>query len=86
MPRHIFYLNTLRPDPDVVAAAEKTAKVLGATVVRKAAGSMLLEATPGIVTKVAKALPGWRHNPEQTTYRAPEKRPLQRAKLAASKS
>lgn len=83
MSRHVFYLNTLESDPSVVAAAEKTAKGLGATVVRKAGGSILLEAAPSVIAKIAEALPGWRHNPEQTGYRVPERSPLQRARLPA---
>lgn len=83
MSRYVFSLPTLKPDPRVVAAAEQIARELGATVLRKAAGSLLLDAAPGVAAKLAKAMPDWRLDREQS-YRTPERTPLQRAKLAAA--
>jgi hypothetical protein len=57
---------------------------MGAKIVRKAAGAMLIEATPTIVAKLTRALPRWRVHPEGGAYRVPERRPLERAKLAAN--
>jgi len=84
MDRYVFY-NAQSLDPKVLTAAKKTAKALGATVVRAAAGSMLLEASPTKVAQVAKALPGWRYSAETKSHRVPERRPLQRARLAEAK-
>ena len=84
MHRYVFY-SPLTPDPKVVTAAKKTAVSLGATVVRTAAGSMLLEAAPSKAAEVAKALPGWRYSVEAKTHRIPERTPLQRARAAAAK-
>jgi len=67
-------------DPKVLMAAKKTARALGATVVRAAAGSMLLEAAPIQIAEVATALPGWRHCVETKSHRLPEHRPLQRSR------
>jgi len=53
-------------------------------VVRAAAGSMLVEAAPGEIEQVAKALPGWRYSVEKKGSRLPERTPLQRARLAAA--
>ena len=50
-----FFFNEQGLDPKVLTAAKMTAKALGATVVRTAAGSMLLEAPPTKVAQVAKA-------------------------------
>ena len=80
----MFSFPALRPDPAVVAEAQTTVKALGATVVRCIAGSMLLEAPPAVASKVAAAMPDWRLSEENSSYRAPERTPLQRARLAVS--
>lgn len=77
-------LSTLRPLPSDVDAAEATVVGMGAKVVRKVAGTMLIEATPTVVAKLVRALPRWRVHPEGGSYRVPERRPLERAKLAAN--
>jgi hypothetical protein len=46
---------------------------------------MLVEAGPIQVAQVVEALPGWRYSAETMTHRIPERMPLQRARLAASK-
>ena len=84
MDRYVFF-HAPGLDPKVLTAAKKTARALGATVVRAAAGSMLVEAAPTQIAKVATALPGWRYCVEGKTHRLPERRPLQRVRLAASK-
>ncbi len=83
MDRYVFY-SPLSLDPKSVTAAKKTATALGARVVRTAAGSMLLEAAPTMITQVAQALPGWRYSVEAKAHRIPERTPLQRARLAAA--
>lgn len=85
MDRYVFF-NADSRDAKALTAAKKTARALGATVVGGAAGSMLIEAAPTKAAQVAKALPGWRYTPERKTARVPERRPLQRAKLAAGKA
>jgi hypothetical protein len=66
-----------------LAAARRTATSNGATVLRVIAGSMLIEAAPGKIAAVATALRGWQYSPERKTTRVPERRPLERAKLAS---
>ena len=84
MDRYVFFSSSA-VDAKALAAAKKTAKALGATVVRAAAGSMLVEAPPTQAAQVAQALPGWRYTVERKAARVPERTPLQRAKLAAAK-
>ena len=84
MDRYVFF-HAPGLDPKVLLAAKKTARALGAIVVRAVAGSMLVEAAPTQIAKVATALPGWRYCVEGKTHRLPERRPLQRARPAASK-
>lgn len=84
MSRYVFSFPALRPDPTVLADAEATATALGAKVVRSVAGSMLLETTPSIASRLAKAMPEWSLSEENTSYRTPERTPLQRARLAAN--
>lgn len=85
MDRYVFFTSASR-DAKALAAAKRTATDLGATVVGAVAGQMLVEAAPTKVAQVAKALPGWRYTVERETARVPERRPLQRAKLAAGKA
>lgn len=84
MARYVFYF-PLSLDTRSVSAAKKTATSLGATVVRSAAGQMLVDATPSKAARVAEALPDWRYCPERTGARLPERTPLARAKLAAAR-
>ncbi len=85
MDRYVFYPREGLEAKDV-AAAKRTAKALGATVVRAAAGLMLLEAGPEKAEQVARALPGWRYSADQKkAHKIPERTPLQRARLAAAR-
>ena len=87
MARYIFSSSeAAAAGPISLASAKRIAKREGATVVRAIAGSMLVEMTPTMATKVAQALPGWRLSPERKAARIPERRPLERAKVAASKA
>ncbi|MBT2326940.1 hypothetical protein J7E62_32085 [Variovorax paradoxus] len=83
MDRYVFF-SAKSGDAKALTAAKKTARALGVTVVDAAAGSMLVEAAPAKAEQVAQALPGWRYTAERKTARVPERRPLQRAKLAAA--
>ena len=85
MARYVFYCPTSL-DAKAVTAAKKTATALGATVVRSAAGQMLLDAPPARMAQVAEALPAWRYSVEGKSARIPERstRPLQRARLATA--
>ena len=73
MTRHVFYSSDAL-DAKSVRAARAVASKLGATVVKASAGTgtMLVEAEPQVMRKVAAALPGWRHSVE-TTVRLPER-------------
>lgn len=84
MSRYVFFSVNSR-DAKELTAAKRTARSLGATVVGAVAGSMLLEAEPAKVEKVAKALPGWRYTVDRKSVRVPEQTPLQRARLARAK-
>jgi hypothetical protein len=84
MQRFVFY-NSSGLDPKTAAAAKRTVKSLGATVVKATAGTMLLEASPAKLALVVKALPGWRYSIEAKSYRIPDRSPLQRARLNAAK-
>lgn len=85
MSRYVFF-NSANVDAKGLAAAKRTAKAMGVTVVRSVAGSMLVEAAPTQLQKVANALPGWKFSVERKTARIPEQRPLERAKVMASKA
>ena len=85
MDRYVFY-HRHGTDAKDVTAAKKTARALGARVVRAVAGSLLVEAEPGQIEQVAQALPGWCYSPDARLHRIPERTPLQRVRLAASKS
>lgn len=84
MARYVFHL-PLSLDTRAVSAAKRKAVALGATVVRSAAGQMLIETTPARAAKVAEALPDWRYALERVAARLPEKTPLTRAKYAAAR-
>ena len=86
MARYVFFL-PLSSDAKAVTAAKKKVQSLGATVVRSAAGQMLVDASPTCVAQVAEALPSWKYSAEQKSARIPERstRPLQRARVAAAK-
>lgn len=83
MDRFVFF--TSATDAVGLATAKKTAKALGAAVVRALPGTMLVVAPPTKAAQVAKALPGWRYTAERKTTRVPERRPLERARLTADK-
>lgn len=84
MARYVFHL-PLSLNTKAVSAAKKTATSLGATVVRTAAGQMLIDTSPSRAAKVAEALPEWRYALERVAARLPEKTPLARAKYAAAR-
>lgn len=87
MDRYVFYPapdRGIAADAKALGAARRACKSLGVTVVRAAAGSMLVEAEPTEVREVAKALPGWCYSAEKKGARLPERTPLQRARLAAA--
>ena len=76
MKQYVFYSSQVSADRKSVTTARKMATSLGATVVRTAAGSMLLEATPAKAAQVAQALPGWHYSLETKGHRIPEHSPL----------
>lgn len=84
MARYVFHL-PLSLDTKAVSAAKRKATAMGATVVRTAAGQMLVETTPARAAKVAEALPDWRYALERSAARIPERAPLARAKYAAAR-
>lgn len=79
MSRYVFYNNDAQ-DAKVLSAAERTARLRGATVLKSLAGTMLLELAPTQVPAVAQALPGWCYAVERKTTRVPERKPLERSK------
>lgn len=82
MARFVFFPATAAMGAVPLASAKKTASAHGAVVLRAIAGSMLLEAPPSKAAAVAKALPGWRYSLERKATRVPERRPLERLKIA----
>jgi hypothetical protein len=78
MGRHVFYSSELRGH-EALAAARQSAMLIGVTVVKTLAGTMLLEGKPLQAIEVARALPDWRYSVDRKTTRAPERRPLARA-------
>lgn len=84
MARYVFHL-PLSLDTKAVSAAKRKATAMGATVVRTAAGQMLVEASPAKAAKVAEALPDWRYALERAAARIPERGALARAKYAAAR-
>jgi hypothetical protein len=84
MARYVFHL-PLSLDTRAVSAAKRKATAMGATVVRTAAGQMLVETSPAKAAKVAEALPEWRYALERVAARLPERTPLARAKYAAAR-
>jgi hypothetical protein len=85
MARYVFFPASASGATSL-AAAKKAASAHGATVVREIAGSMLLEAPPTKVAKVARALPGWQYTVETKTVRVPGRQTLSRVRLAAAKA
>lgn len=83
MDRYVFYAKESL-DPKTVRAARATAGALGVTVVRSGVGTMLLEAAPELVRKLARALPQWRYSVERHATRIPESTPAQRVRRAAA--
>lgn len=83
MDRYVFYARESL-DAQTIRAARATASALGVTVVQSGAGTMLLEADPHLVRKVARALPQWRYSVERHATRIPERRAAERVRRAAS--
>ncbi len=65
MSRFVFFNPNAPLDAIELNAAKKIAKANGATVVRAAVGSMLLEGSPEVMERVAASLSGWRYEPER---------------------
>jgi len=84
MKKYVFYSADLSVDRKAVTAARRMAASLGATVVRTVGSSMLLEATPAKVAKVAEALPGWHYSVETRGHRIPEHSPAKLVRGAGS--
>jgi hypothetical protein len=84
MARFVFFLPG-EVDPKTLAAAKKTARTLDVSVVRGAAGSMLVEATQTEATRLSKELPGWRYVPERKTTRISKPTPPERARMTPVK-
>ena len=78
-----FSFSPFTTDAIPLAAARRAATANGATVVRVIAGSILLEVQPSRIAVVAAVMSGWKYSAERKTARAPERTPLQRAKVAA---
>lgn len=87
MDRFVFYPAPDHADAKTLGAARRACKAMGVTVLRAAAGSMLVEAEPATAQRVAEALPGWRYSSEKRgAAHLPERSPLQRARFAAAKA
>lgn len=74
------FVSTSALDDQALAAAKKTSRSRGATLLKSLAGTMLLEVTPAQVPEVAQALQGWRYSAERKTTWVPERKPLERSK------
>ena len=83
MDRYVFYAKESL-DAKTIRAARATARALGVTVVQTGVGTMLIEAEPECVRKVARALPQWRYSVERHAIRIPERRPAERVRRAAA--
>lgn len=68
MARYTFFCSS-GLDRNGLLAAKKTVQTVGASVVRSADGSMLVEASTGQLRRLAKALPDWRYCVERNTTR-----------------
>ena len=75
MVRHVFFAKQSL-DPKVLRTAKAIAEDLGVTVLKTGPGTMLVDAEPALVRKLAKALPEWGNSVENKTYRFPERTPL----------
>jgi len=84
MDRHVFFAKQSL-DPKVLRTAKAIAEDLGVTVLKTGPGTMLVEAEPALVRKLAKLLPEWSNSVENKTYRLPERTPLQRERRAVGK-
>lgn len=83
MARFVFSHSLVTLDPKVAASARRTATAMGAKVVRSIAGTMLVEGTPTLLSKLAGALPEWKTSVDQpAAARLPEKSPGHRAAVA----
>ena len=81
MDRHVFFAKQSL-DPKVLRTAKAIAENLGVTVLKTGPGTMLVEAEPALVRKLAKSLPEWGNSVENKTYRFPERTPRQRVRRA----
>jgi len=84
MNRHVFFTKESL-DPKVLRTAKAIAEDLGVTVVKTGPGTMLVEAEPALVRRLAKSLPEWSNSVENKTYRFPERTPLQRVRSTVGK-
>jgi len=84
MDRHVFFAKQSL-DPKGLRTAKAIAEDLGVTVLKTGPGTMLVEAKPALVRKLAKLLPEWSNSVENMTYRLPERTPLQRVRRPVGK-
>ena len=84
MERHVFFAKQSL-DPKVLRTAKAVAEDLGVRVLKTGPGTMLVEAEPALVRKLARSLPEWCNSVENKTYRFPERTPLQRVRQAVGK-
>jgi len=82
MDRYVFFAKQSL-DPKVLRTAKAIAEDLGVTVLKTGPGTMLVEAEPALVRKLAKSLPDWGKSVESKTYRFPERTRLQRVRRVA---
>ena len=73
MSHYVFFSDAGVLNDKLVRAAKKAVRESGATVLKSAGGSLLVEAAITEVRKVARALPGWKYSAETTTHRIPER-------------
>lgn len=83
MDRYVFYAKESL-DPRTLRSARDTASAMGVTVLQSGVGTMLLEAAPEDVRKVARALPQWRYSVERRATRIPERPVAERVRRAAA--
>lgn len=86
MARYVLFPKSTSSDAKSLVVAKKIVRESGVTVVRTAAGGMLVEGDAATVAQVARDLPGWSYTIERKTTRVPERSPLERAKMTARKA
>ena len=84
MNRHVFFAKQSL-DPKVLRTAKAIAEDLGVTVLKTGQGTMLVEAAPALVRKLAKSLPEWGNSVENKTFRLRERTPLERVRRVGGK-